>query len=118
MTIRYTNSNGLRFIIKVRLHGTKFVMVEIEFFSTRAPALIKRKFKIPYGHDGIIAPFDFNGLEEGIQGMIDLLYKDATYAKVKHEELVEMVDLLMMQEANVENINLDVAYDVSNNVTV
>ncbi|AFM77727.1 pathogenesis related protein [French bean leaf curl betasatellite-Kanpur] len=109
MTIRYTNSKGLRFVIKVGLHGDKYVMVRIDFFSTRAPTLIKRKFTIPYGHDGIIPPFDFNGIEQEIEGMIDLLYKDATYERFKQEEMVEMIDLLMMQEANVENINLDVA---------
>ncbi|AGG18219.1 suppressor [Corchorus yellow vein mosaic betasatellite] len=117
MTIHYTNNKGLRFTIKVHLQGTKFVMVTIDFFSTRAPALIKRRFRIPYGHEGIIPPFDFNGLELGIQGMIDLLYKDATLEKFKEEEMIEMIDILMMQDANVEAINLDVEYDVSRNVS-
>nr|ARE29913.1 C1 [Corchorus yellow vein mosaic betasatellite] len=117
MTIHYANNKGLRFTIKVRLQGAKFVMVNVDFFSTRAPALIKRRFRIPYGHEGIIQPFDFNGLELGIQGMIDLLYKDGTLEKFKEEEMIEMIDILMMQEANVEAINLDVNYDVSRNVT-
>nr|WMV94288.1 putative C1 protein [Rhynchosia yellow mosaic betasatellite] len=117
MMIPYTNIKGLGFIIKVRLQGPKFVMVNVDFFSTRAPALIKKRFRIPYGHDGIIPPFDFNGLELGIQGMIDLLYKDATLEKFKEEEMIEMIDILMMQDANVEAINLDVDFDVSRNVS-
>ncbi|AID50185.1 beta C1 protein [Papaya leaf curl China betasatellite [China:Hainan:2014]] len=114
MTIRYTNNKGLRFKIDVTLQGPKFVMVNIIMFSTRAPALIRKKFSIPYGHDGIIIPFDFNELETGIEAMIDTLYKDATYEQFRTEEMVEMIDILMMHDARVVGINLDVAYDVSN----
>ena len=118
MTIRYTNSKGLKFVIQVRLQGQRFVMVRVDFFSTRAPVLLKRRFSIPYGHDGIIPPFDFNGLELGIENMIDMAFKDSTNDEFKEEEMLEMIDILMMQEANVQNINLDVAYDVSHRVTV
>ncbi|AFU81117.1 beta C1 protein [Mungbean yellow mosaic India virus associated betasatellite [India: Faizabad: Cow Pea:2012]] len=115
MTIRYTNKKGLSFIIDVRLRGPNFVLVKIQFFSNRAPALIRRRFSIPYGHDGIIVPFDFNGLEEGIQTTLEVMYKDATYEEFKREEMVEMIDIIMLQEARVRNINLDVNYDDSGN---
>nr|ANC48018.1 C1 protein [Tomato leaf curl betasatellite] len=118
MTIHYTNTRGLKFIIEVRLQGPKFVMVKVQFFSTRAPAMIKRRFNIPYGHNGIILPFDFNGLETGIRDMIEYLYKDAHYEQFKQEELVEMIDILMMQDANVMDINVDVAFDVTQNATI
>nr|CAG28794.1 putative C1 protein [Tomato leaf curl China betasatellite] len=117
MTIQYTNTKGPKFIIDVRLQGPKFVMVKIQFSSTRAPAMIKRRFNIPYGHNGIIIPFDFNGLETGIRDMMELFYKDACYEQFKQEEMVEMIDLLMMHEANVLDINLDVSFDVSQNAT-
>ncbi|APW35717.1 betaC1 [Pea leaf distortion betasatellite] len=117
MTIEYRNNKGLGFIIDVRRQGAKFVMVKIRFSSTRSPALIKRRINIPYGHDGIIIPFDFNGLETGIRDMIETLFKDTAMEEFRVEEMIEMIDLLMMQDANVENINLDVEYDVTNNTS-
>ncbi|CAD65756.1 C1 protein [Tomato leaf curl Laos betasatellite] len=116
MTLQYRNTKGLRFMIDVRLQGERFVMVKIRFSSTRAPALIKRKFNIPYGHDGIIVPFDFNVLETGIKDMMEILFKDASLETFKPEEMVQIIDIIMMHDANVMDINLDVEYDVANNV--
>nr|SCA59524.1 betaC1 protein [Tomato leaf curl Pakistan betasatellite] len=112
MTIKYKNQKGMEFIIDVRLKEDNSILVQIQLFSTGSPTLATRKFMIPYGHDGIIPPFDFNALEEGIHNMLALMYKESNIGEFKQEDMVECIDMLMMEEAPVIDINVMDAYDV------
>nr|ADG01895.1 BetaC1 [Tomato leaf curl Bangalore virus DNA beta] len=118
MTIKYVNRNGLVFIINVRLKGDDSIKVHIQLTSTRSPALVKRKFVIPYGHNGLILPFDFNNLEEGIRNILTIMYRDTTFDEFKHEDMTELIDMLIMTEAPVVDIQVFDEYDVCTNVCV
>uniref|UniRef100_A0AAU8MH51 Beta C1 n=1 Tax=Tomato leaf curl Lucknow betasatellite TaxID=2846463 RepID=A0AAU8MH51_9VIRU len=118
MTIKYVNRNGLLFIINVRLKGDDSIKVHIQLTSTRSPALVKKKFIIPYGHAGLIPPFDFNKKEEGIRNILTIMYRDSTFDEFSHEEMTELVDMLIMNEAPVVDIQVFDEYDVCTNVCV
>ncbi|ABG26123.1 C1 protein [Erectites yellow mosaic betasatellite] len=118
MTIRYNNTKGMRFTIDVKLKEDSSILVLIELTSTKSPALAKKKFMIPYRHSGIIPPFNFNSLEEGIRNLLDIMYKESNIAEFKQEDMVECIDILMMQEAPVDDINLQDEYDVIMNSDV
>ncbi|CEO91863.1 betaC1 protein [Tomato leaf curl Pakistan betasatellite] len=118
MTIKYNNQKGMKFIIDVRLKEDNSILVQIQLFSTGSPALTTKKFMIPYGHDGIIPPFDFNALEEGIHNMLARMYKESTIWEFKQEDMVEGIDMLMMEEAPLVDIRIGDEYDVCTNVCV
>nr|ALF39544.1 C1 protein [Tomato yellow leaf curl Vietnam betasatellite]ALF39545.1 C1 protein [Tomato yellow leaf curl Vietnam betasatellite] len=118
MTIKYNNKKGMEFIIDVRLNEDSSILVLIELISTKSPALAKKKFMIPYRHSGIIPPFNFNSLEEGIKDLLDIMYKESTIREFKQEQMIETVDILMMHEAPVDDINLEDEYDVFMNTNV
>ncbi|AGM90566.1 C1 protein [Tobacco leaf curl Yunnan betasatellite] len=112
MTIKYKNNKGMEFIIDVKLRANNSILVQIELISAASPALARRKFMIPYGHNGIIPPFDFNNLEEGIRHLLLIMYKDSTIGEFRQEDMVETIDILMMHEAPVHDINVQDDYDV------
>nr|QBC16411.1 beta C1 protein [Tomato leaf curl Pakistan betasatellite] len=118
MTIKYNNQKGMKFIIDVRLKEDNSILVQIQLFSTGSPALTTKKFMIPYGHDGVIPPFDFNALEEGIHNMLARMYKESTIWEFKQEDMVEGIDMLMMEEAPLVDIRIGDEYDVCTNVCV
>nr|ADB43265.1 C1 protein [Tomato yellow leaf curl Thailand betasatellite]ADB43266.1 C1 protein [Tomato yellow leaf curl Thailand betasatellite]ADB43267.1 C1 protein [Tomato yellow leaf curl Thailand betasatellite]APZ75436.1 C1 [Tomato yellow leaf curl Thailand betasatellite] len=118
MTIKYKNKKGMEFIINVRLKEDSSILVHIRLFSTGSPVLATKQFMIPYGHSGIIPPFNFNALEEGIRNMIDLMYKESTVREFKQEHLVEIIDLVIMNEAPVVDIDVMDEYDVYTNSAV
>nr|ADB43300.1 C1 protein [Tomato leaf curl China betasatellite]ADB43301.1 C1 protein [Tomato leaf curl China betasatellite] len=118
MTIKYNNNKGLEFIIDVKLQEDTSILVQIELASTRSPALAKKKFMIPYRHNGIIPPLDFNSLEEGIKHCLKIMYKESTIWEFRQEEMVQVVDILMMEEAPVEDIDVGDEYDVFLNSSV
>nr|WDE40493.1 betaC1 protein [Sida yellow mosaic China satellite DNA beta] len=118
MTIRYTTTKGLSFIINVRLKSDREISTEIQFFSTRTPFLQQQHFRIPYTHQGIITPFDFNALEEGIKNLLRLMYRDSPQADFRYEDMIEAIDILMMQEAPVLDINLGEEYQVYSSTTM
>ncbi|AWN08351.1 beta C1 [Tomato leaf curl Yunnan betasatellite] len=112
MTIKYNNKNGLEFTIDVRLEEHTSFIVQVKIWSTRAPALAKKKFMIPYRHNGIVAPVDFNSLEEGIKHCIKIMYKNSTIWEFKQEDMIDVIDMLMMEEAPVEDMDVGDEYDV------
>nr|ADB43294.1 C1 protein [Tomato leaf curl China betasatellite] len=118
MTIKYNNNKGLEFIIDVKLQEDTSILVQIELASTRSPALAKKKFMIPYRHNGIIPPLDFNSLEEGIRHCLKIMYKESTIWEFRQEDMVQVVDILMMEEAPVEDIDVGDEYDVFLNSSV
>lgn len=118
MTISYTNDKGMLFIINVRFRSEIKFRVDVEVFSTRSPALVKNKFSIPYGHNGIIPPFNFNDLEEGIKNILRIMYRESTIEEFKSEDMVEIIDIMMQQEAPVIDIQVNDEYHVYKNVTV
>nr|ABB69058.1 C1 protein [Tomato leaf curl China betasatellite]ABJ99723.1 C1 protein [Tomato leaf curl China betasatellite]ADB43284.1 C1 protein [Tomato leaf curl China betasatellite]ADB43285.1 C1 protein [Tomato leaf curl China betasatellite]ADB43286.1 C1 protein [Tomato leaf curl China betasatellite] len=118
MTIKYNNTKGLEFIIDVKLEEDSSFLVQIELSSTRSPALAKKKFMIPYRHQGIIPPIDFNSLEEGIKHCLKIMYKESTVWEFKQEDMVQVIDILMMEEAPVEDIDVGDEYDVFMNSSV
>nr|CVH56964.1 betaC1 protein [Tomato leaf curl betasatellite] len=118
MTIKYNNKKGMEFTIDVKINEDNSILVQIELFSTQSPALAKKTFMIPYGHDGIIPPFDFNALEEGILCTRILMYKDSDIKEFRQEDMVETIDLLMMEEAPLVDIRIGDEYDVRTNVCV
>nr|WNV36337.1 C1 protein [Tobacco curly shoot betasatellite] len=112
MTIKYNNKKGMEFIIDVKLKEDNSIVVQIELISTKSPALAKKVYMIPYGHSGIIPPFNFNNLEEGIRNLLCIMYEESTIKDFKQEDMVETIDILMMQEAAVEDIEIDNEYDI------
>ncbi|AHN49651.1 C1 protein [Malvastrum leaf curl Guangdong betasatellite] len=106
MTIRYKNTKGVSFVINVRLRKENSISVEIDLFSQKTPYLHKQQFVIPYSHQGIITPFNFNDLEEGIKGLMNVMYAESPADEFRHEDMIEAIDILMMQEAHVIDINL------------
>nr|CAM56208.1 beta C1 [Digera arvensis yellow vein betasatellite] len=118
MTIKYNNTKGMEFTIDVKLKEDNLIIVQIELCSTRSPTLAKKIFMIPYGHDGIIPPFDFNNLEEGIRNILKFMYKDSHIGDFRQEDMVETIDMLMMQEAPVIDIRIGDDYDICTNATV
>nr|QDQ70772.1 C1 protein [Tomato leaf curl betasatellite] len=118
MTIKYKNKKGMEFIINVRLKDENSILVHIQLFSTGSPVLAKKQFMIPYGHSGIIPPFDFNSLEEGIRTMLEMMYKESTVGEFKQEHLVEIIDLVIMNDAPVVDIDVMDEYDVYTNSAV
>nr|QCE30486.1 C1 protein [Synedrella yellow vein betasatellite] len=118
MTIKYNNKKGMEFIADVKLMKEDKISVQIQVFSTQSASLAKKTFMIPCGHAGIIPPFDFNSLEEGLTNIIKIMYKETTDRKFKKEDMIEIVDILMMQEAPVIDINVSDEYEVYSNVSV
>nr|AFJ54054.1 C1 [Tomato leaf curl Bangladesh betasatellite]AFJ54055.1 C1 [Tomato leaf curl Bangladesh betasatellite]AFJ54056.1 C1 [Tomato leaf curl Bangladesh betasatellite]AFJ54057.1 C1 [Tomato leaf curl Bangladesh betasatellite] len=118
MTIKYTNEKGMVFTIDVKINEDNSILVRIELCSTRSPALAKKTFLIPYGHDGIIPPFDFNNLEEGIHNILKVMYRDCHVGEFRQEDMVEAIDIMMMHEAPVVDIRIGDEYDVCTNVCV
>nr|ACC77741.1 C1 protein [Croton yellow vein mosaic betasatellite] len=113
MTIIYQNETGLKFIIDVKLKSNNSFNVIIQLFSTRSPVLVKNKFIIPYGHEGIIPPFDFNHLEEGIRNILAIMDRMASFDEFKEEDMTEIIDILMIHEGPVHDIHIDDEYVVS-----
>nr|AQU42538.1 C1 [Chili leaf curl betasatellite] len=118
MTITYNNEKGMEFTINVKINEDNSLRVRVDLCSTRSPALAKKTFMIPYGHDGIIPPFDFNDLEEGIHHILKVMYKDSDIGEFRQEDMVESIDILMMHEAPVVDIRIGDEYDVYTNVCV
>nr|UZN46552.1 C1 protein [Sida yellow vein virus satellite DNA beta] len=118
MTIKYKNTKGLEFQIDVRLKEDDTVVVQLRLFSTRSQALTRRDILIPYAYGRIIEPFDFNSLEEGIRNIVDTMYRESPLNEFRQEDVVEAIDILMIQEARVEDIDLVVGYDVYTHSTV
>nr|AOA49812.1 BC1 [Ageratum leaf curl betasatellite]ATG34087.1 beta C1 protein [Ageratum leaf curl betasatellite] len=118
LTIQCNNTKGMEFTIDVKLKEDNSIIVQIELCSTRSPTLAKKMFMIPYGHDGIIPPFDFNNLEEGIRNILKFMYKDSHIGDFRQEDMVETIDMLMMQEAPVIDIRIGDDYDICTNATV
>nr|WIF26956.1 C1 protein [Tomato yellow leaf curl China betasatellite] len=118
MTIKYNNKKGLEFKIDVKLEEDTSFIVHVELSSTRSPALAKKKFIIPYTHEGIIPPVDFNSLEEGIKHCLKIMYKESTIWEFRQEDMVQVIDIIMMEEAPVEDIHVGDEYDVSINSDV
>nr|CAD60553.1 putative C1 protein [Tomato leaf curl China betasatellite] len=118
MTIKYNNMKGLEFIIDVKLQEDTSILVRIELASTKSPALAKKKFMIPYRHHGIIPPFDFNILEEGIKNCLKIMYRESTIGELRQEDMVQVIDIIMMEEAPVEDIDVGDEYDVFTNSDV
>nr|CAH03763.1 Beta C1 protein [Tomato leaf curl China betasatellite] len=118
MTIRYNNNKGLEFIIDVKLQEDTSILVQIALASTKSPALAKKKFMIPYRHNGIIPPLDFNSLEEGIKHCLKIMYKESTIWEFRQEDMIQVIDVLMMEEAPVEDIDVGDEYDVFINSNV
>nr|WLD18003.1 beta C1 protein [Papaya leaf curl betasatellite] len=118
MTIKYNNKKGMEFTIDVKIKEDNSILVQIELFSTKSPALAKKTFMIPYGHDGIIPPFDLRSKEEGIQNLMQIMYKDSDIGEFRQEDMVETIDLLMMVEAPLVDIRIGDEYDVCTNVCV
>nr|QPN01223.1 C1 protein [Tomato leaf curl Bangladesh betasatellite] len=118
MTIKYNNTKGMEFTIDVKLKEDNSIMVQIALCSTRSPAMAKKTFLITYGHDGIIQPFDFNNIEEGIHNLLRFMYKDSHVREFRQEDMVEAIDILMMHEAPVVDIRIWDDYDVCTNVCV
>nr|CAJ98505.1 putative C1 protein [Tobacco curly shoot betasatellite] len=112
MTIKYNNKKGMEFIVDVKLKEHNSIVVQIELISTKSPALAKRKYIIPYGHSGIIPPFNFNNLEEGIRNLLRIMYNESTIRDFKQEDMVQTIDILMMQEAAVDDIDVAEEYDI------
>ncbi|AHM27302.1 beta C1 protein [Betasatellite andrographis] len=117
MTITYKNKRGMEFIIDVMLRGDNSIIVQIELISTRSPALLRRKTRIPYSHTGVMIPFNFNELEEGIGNTLDLMYQESPIQDFKQEDMVEAIDILLMHEAHVLGLDVDENYVVSGTVT-
>nr|UYO78201.1 C1 [Tomato leaf curl Bangladesh betasatellite] len=118
MTITYDNEKGMVFTINVKISEDNSVIVRIDLCSTKTPALAEKTFMIPYGHDGITTPFDFNNLEEGIKNILQVMYKDSHIGEFRQEDMVENIDLLMMEEAPLVDIRIGDEYDVCMNVYV
>nr|UWQ56664.1 C1 [Tomato leaf curl Bangladesh betasatellite] len=116
MTIKYTNEKGMIFTIDVKINEDNSIIVRIELCSTRSPALARKTFMIPYGHDGIIPPFDFNNLEEGIHNILKVMYRDCHVGEFRQEDMVESIDILMMHEAPVIDIRIGDDYDICTTV--
>nr|CAD30049.1 putative C1 protein [Tobacco curly shoot betasatellite] len=112
MTIKYNNKKGMEFIVDVELKEDNSIVVQIELISTKSPALAKRRYTIPYGHSGIIPPFNFNNLEEGIRNLLRIMYNESTIRDFKQEDMVQTIDILMMQEAAVDDIDVEEEYDI------
>ncbi|ADO95328.1 C1 protein [Tomato leaf curl betasatellite-Panipat 2 [India:Panipat:Papaya:2008]] len=118
MTIKYDNEKGMVFTIDVKINDDNSILVRIDLCSTRSPALAKKTFMIPYGHDGIIPPFDFNNLEEGIHNILKVIYRDSHVGEFRQEDMVEAIDIMIMQEAPLVDIRIGDEYDVCTNVCV
>nr|WEI47423.1 Beta C1 protein [Tomato leaf curl betasatellite] len=118
MTIKYNNKGGMEFTIDVKINEDNSILVRIELFSTHSPVLAKKTFMIPYGHEGIIPPFDFNALEESIHNMLQIMYKDSDIGEFRQEDMVETIDLLMMEGAPLVDIRIGDEYDVCTKVCV
>nr|AGH33884.1 C1 protein [Tomato leaf curl China betasatellite] len=118
MTIKYNNTKGLEFILDVKLEEDSSFLVQIELGSTRSPALAPQTFMIPYRHQGIIPPIDFNSLEEGIKHRLKIMYKESTVCEFKQEDMVQVIGILMMEEAPVEDIYVGDEYDAFMNSSV
>nr|AIW65613.1 beta C1 [Croton yellow vein mosaic betasatellite] len=118
MTIIYQNETGLKFIIDVKLKSNNSFHVIIQLFSTRSPVLVKNKFIIPYSHEGIIPPFDFNNLEAGIRNILAIMYRTASFDEFNHEDMTEVIDILMTHEAPVNNIDFEGEYILTKYVNV
>nr|ANC48012.1 C1 protein [Tomato leaf curl betasatellite] len=118
MTINYNNGKGMIFTIDVKINEDNRIIVRIELCSLKSQALAKKTFMIPYGHDGIIPPFDFNNIEEGIHNLLQFMYRDCHVGEFRQEDMVEAIDILMMHEAPVIDICIGDEYDVCTNVCV
>nr|SIP63037.1 betaC1 protein [Croton yellow vein mosaic betasatellite] len=113
MTIIYQNETGLKFIIDVRLKSNNSFHVIIQLFSTRSPVLVKNKFIIPYGHEGIIPPFNFSNLEEGIKNILTIMYRMASFDEFMGAQRTAIKYIQIKEESPVNDIHIDDEYVVS-----
>nr|UWQ56671.1 C1 [Tomato leaf curl Bangladesh betasatellite] len=118
MTIKYNIETGMGFTFPLKINKDNYVLVMIDLSARRSPALAKKTFLIPYGHDGIIPPFDFNNLEEGLHNILKVMYRDCRVWEFRQEDMVESIDIFMMHEAPVVDIRIGDEYDVCTNVCV
>nr|WHM28300.1 Beta-C1 protein [Tomato leaf curl Bangladesh betasatellite] len=118
MTVKYNNERGMEPTIDVKITEDNSILVRIELCSTRSAALAKKTFTIPYGHDGIMPPFDFNNSEEGIHNILKVVYRDCHIRGFRQEDMVEAIDMMMMHEAPVIDIRIGDEHDVCMNVCV
>ncbi|UYO78046.1 C1 [Physalis minima leaf curl betsatellite] len=118
MAIKYNNGNGMEFTIDVMINEDNTILFRIQLFSTRSPALAKKTFRIPYGHDGIIPPLDGNYPEEGIPNTLKVMYRDLAIQEFRQEDMVKAIDIMMMHEAPLVDIGIGDEYDVCTNVCV
>ncbi|BAF49375.1 C1 protein [Tobacco leaf curl Japan betasatellite] len=95
MTITYSNGNGIKFIIDVRLQ--QFISVSVQVYSTNQAILTGFNCNIPYTYEQIIAPFDFNGTEEIIRNTLELMYEDSDVSNFQVEDMIETIDILMTE---------------------
>ena len=117
MTIAYKNTKGVEFSIDVRLLE-EAVHCIIQVTATREPYLAKRKYTIPYAYDHIIPPFDFNGTEEEIKTALQNSYKNARYTKVREEDVVDIIDIVMAENVALQNMQIVEPYEIKRNVGV
>nr|ADF42593.1 C1 [Tomato leaf curl Bangladesh betasatellite] len=100
MTIKYTNEKGMVFTIDVKINEDNSILVRIELCSTRSPALAKKTFLIPYGHDGIYH-LSTSYLEEGIHNNIEGHVQGLSCWGVSTGDMWA-IDIMMMHEAPCE----------------
>ncbi|UUA80655.1 C1 [Fenugreek leaf curl betasatellite] len=119
MTILLTTRGGMVITIDIKIARpfSSFVGMYV-LLKQQPPALVKKTFMIPYGHDGIIPPFDFNNLEEGIHNILKVIYRDSHVGEFRQEDMVEAIDIMIMQEAPLVDIRIGDEYDVCTNVCV
>ncbi|ACP40518.1 C1 [Emilia yellow vein betasatellite] len=94
MTITYKNTKGVKFIIDVRLCPR--LNVQVTMISTKEPILSKATYTLPYNHNEIEEPFDFNGTEEAIRNTIQVMVHDIPFNDIKSEDILDSIDITMM----------------------
>nr|WRW55972.1 putative beta C1 protein [Cotton leaf curl Gezira betasatellite] len=117
MTITFRNTKGVQFRVDVFLKQDH-IDCRIEVTATKESYLRKSTFIIPYHFADVFIPFDFNGSEEEIMHGLRNMFKDSTHQMIKTEELVDVVDMVMAENANILGMDLFNHYRIINKSSV
>ncbi|CBX51427.1 beta C1 protein [Ageratum leaf curl Buea betasatellite] len=105
MTIKYKNNKGVTFVINVYVQGER-INCKIQVTATKEAYMSYTTYQIPYSFEEVIIPFDFNGTEEQIANAIKLIFNELNYRELRHEDIVEAIDMVMAENENIFNMQI------------
>nr|CAQ63452.1 replication association protein [Ageratum yellow leaf curl betasatellite]CAX68215.1 putative C1 protein [Ageratum leaf curl Cameroon betasatellite]CAX68216.1 putative C1 protein [Ageratum leaf curl Cameroon betasatellite]CAX68217.1 putative C1 protein [Ageratum leaf curl Cameroon betasatellite] len=117
MTIKYKNNKGVTFVVNVYLQEER-INCKIRMTANKEAYVSSTTYDIPYSFEEVIIPFDFNGTEEQIANTIKIIFNELNYREMKHEDIVEAIDMIMAENENIFNMQIIEPHRVNTKTSV